>query len=1461
MLIIFKGMYGSSQLRDIFLSSEGGDHMKNKMIAIGILVLLLIGGFTGLLITFDKVKAAGPTYVSGPINADTTWYFADSPYIVTGDVTVEPGAILTIEPGVEVRFDATFTIIVDGTLIANGTNVDRITFTSNLSVPAKGDWYAIRLRTDYNHIDNADIEYASYGVFITFFGTHNTVSNTTINNCEFDGIYITNSDNNLISNCTITSNDRFGITIYESYGTRIENSTIQYNNYFGINLNASTYTEIYYTNISYNDGKGILLYSDSHNITILGCEIDWNTNKGIDLWGTSDNTIINTTVIGNNGIGIDFTAETTNQWIEGCTITDNEGTGIDLRGSWYVDIVGCNISRNKGYGGIYSAKPVQHVNIKNSNITGNIGNGIDLYKTKWVVISFSNISRNTRNGIYFNRSLNHTNNIIHDCTISENDLNGVHFYTYTNDDDSYIQNNNIYSNTIYSNEQHGIYFYTYSLNKITYIRYNNIYSNLIYSNSQNGIYFYSRDHSFVNIKNNNIYTNSIYLNNLNGIFFLAIDYNFYYIQNNNIFSNSIYSNGFNGIYFKGELPTSYRYFVLGNNIYSNMIYSNGENGIYINAFGEYRSVIEKNNIHSNTIYQHLGGHVGILIEQPDTAESTKGSYIYNNTIIFNSYGIKFSKVKSHITFANNISYNNEGVLFLRSTLNTLRYNNITYNNLTGINLSSSSNNNLIENNNITSNNKTGFLITGDSNDNLIWRNNITNNLEIGLDITGASGNQIHHNNFINNTQNAYDSTIALNDWDDGAEGNYWSDYLGSDDNGDGFGEDPYVIPGGGSRDWHPFIEYVNVTPPYIIFTTPADGEINVLVDTTISIFFSKEMNTTAVESAISLSGGLIPTNFVWDVGNKNVTFTPSSILEMATKYTVTITTDAKDTEGHRIRITYVFTFTTLDINPPVILLTSPYNGYTNVDRKAKVVVTFNESMQPSSVTYSCFPDPGGWSVRWNSNNTVATYSHNKFGNEATYTFNITAGKDLAGLDLIAGPVPNPWWFSTPDTIGPEITSTSPFYEEKNVSTTANIVVDFNEEIDLASVTYTCIPDPLGWSVVWTNNNKTTTFSHNEFTERTWYSFHVTGAKDLLGNDLNPGPVRNPWSFTTIGDYNPPQITLTSPANNTFDVELDAVIIVTFNEAMDNSSLNFVCIPDPFGHDPFENATTYTFHINTGWDIAGNNLIQGPVPNPWSFTMVGDLVAPEIISTIPAHNEEDVPTDADVVVTFNEAIDPLSLDFTCTPDPGGWSMSWGTGDMIATFSHNLFEIKTTYIFQIIGARDRSGNDLTSGAVPNPWLFTTIGDIIGPQIILTSPADGEVDVDPSVDIIVTFNEAIDNSSLNYLCIPDPGGWSETWGNGDTVVTFTHDSLEIGTIINFYVITAKDVSGNDLTPGPVPNPWSFTTPDLVAPEITSASPADNEIDVALDASIEITFSEAMNITSVNYICTPDPGGWSES
>jgi len=58
-------------------------------------------------------------------------------------------------------------------------------------------------------------------------------------------------------------------------------------------------------------------------------------------------------------------------------------------------------------------------------------------------------------------------------------------------------------------------------------------------------------------------------------------------------------------------------------------------------------------------------------------------------------------------------------------------------------------------------------------------------------------NLIHNDNFIKNTISAYDNSTH-NFWNAGVW-NYYSDYHGSDRNGEGIGDQPYVIPMGNTK--------------------------------------------------------------------------------------------------------------------------------------------------------------------------------------------------------------------------------------------------------------------------------------------------------------------------------------------------------------------------------------------------------------------------------------------------------------------------------------------------------------------------------------------------------------------------------------------------------------------------------------------------------------------------------------
>jgi len=79
--------------------------------------------------------------------------------------------------------------------------------------------------------------------------------------------------------------------------------------------------------------------------------------------------------------------------------------------------------------------------------------------------------------------------------------------------------------------------------------------------------------------------------------------------------------------------------------------------------------------------------------------------------------------------------------------------------------------------------------------NRILKNSIIGNTH-GINL-GYHDNTIFHNNFINNTEQIFINpqyihiapvTYFINDWDNGFEGNYWSDYTGYDFNHDGIGD-------------------------------------------------------------------------------------------------------------------------------------------------------------------------------------------------------------------------------------------------------------------------------------------------------------------------------------------------------------------------------------------------------------------------------------------------------------------------------------------------------------------------------------------------------------------------------------------------------------------------------------------------------------------------------------------------
>jgi len=108
------------------------------------------------------------------------WTKAKSPYYVNGNIVVNTGTALIIEPGVIIKFNGNFSIDVHGALIAKCPASNRIDFTSindnefgdqervSTIVPMASDWQYIKFYNDSNDgrcvLENCVIRYANEAI-------------------------------------------------------------------------------------------------------------------------------------------------------------------------------------------------------------------------------------------------------------------------------------------------------------------------------------------------------------------------------------------------------------------------------------------------------------------------------------------------------------------------------------------------------------------------------------------------------------------------------------------------------------------------------------------------------------------------------------------------------------------------------------------------------------------------------------------------------------------------------------------------------------------------------------------------------------------------------------------------------------------------------------------------------------------------------------------------------------------------------------------------------------------------------------------------------------------------------------------------------------------------------------------------------------------------------------------------
>ncbi|WP_019556453.1 ice-binding family protein [Thiomicrorhabdus arctica] len=226
---------------------------------------------------------------------------------------------------------------------------------------------------------------------------------------------------------------------------------------------------------------------------------------------------------------------------------------------------------------------------------------------------------------------------------------------------------------------------------------------------------------------------------------------------------------------------------------------------------------------------------------------------------------------------------------------------------------------------------------------------------------------------------------------------------------------------------------------------------------------------------------------------------------------------------------------------------------------------------------------------------------------------------------------------------------------------------------------------------------------------------------------------NSSSGTTTGTTTgtAPTVVETAPINTVTDVALNSKVVVTFSEAMDDTTittssftvvgLNESALTGTVSYDaasktatftadrPFTASRLHTATLSTAVKSATGQALAAAYV--WSFTSgtAADAIAPTVVSTNPLDVAADVVINPRISATFSEAVHPATVnDSTFTLSAGGTSVSGvvSYSNRVASFTptDNLV-INTTYTATLTTGITDIAKPANALAAAKVWTFTT------------------------------------------------------------------------------------------------------------------------------------------------------------
>jgi YD repeat-containing protein len=692
---------------------------------------------------------------------------------------------------------------------------------------------------------------------------------------------------------------------------------------------------------------------------------------------------------------------------------------------------------------------------------------------------------------------------------------------------------------------------------------------------------------------------------------------------------------------------------------------------------------------------------------------------------------------------------------------------------------------------------------------------------------------------------------------------------------------------------------INLKAGTSVLTSPPNGATNVPTNAAFMVEFSKQVDPSTLTPqtfflTYSVSGQTVPGMLQVDPSAFTASFVPQTPYSVGRTIFVQLTSGVLDITQNPFPAA-LFSFTTgfgPQTQGPELVSVSPANGATGVPTNAQVVAQFNEPLSVIGATIGLEvlqgSTPIGGAIALSNGNTQVTFTP-ALNPGTVYTIAATAQI----TDVAENPLMNPGNFTfttgaTADTTTPSVIAVSPANGAGGVATNSVVQVQFSKQIDPLTVTtadFVVFPQatgiPVPGTVAVSADGLTATFKPSAPLDlSTNYQIQATnGITDLEGHGL-----RFLFSSFSTGlgtATTALTVVQVSPPNGAIGVPVNPQVVVVVSAPVSAASVGSNAITVSAGGTPAAGrislssdrttltftpsnllaaSTNYTVKASGFTDDAGNTVVAFTSTFTTGTSGVGNTTHPAVTAVSPANGATGVPVNSNIVLTFNEALDPATVNVNTIQIvasafsgqlAGNYKLD-ATGTVVTFTLLSPLPGNATINVEVGGSvLDLSGN--TSNGFFSSFTTAAGTDTTPPKVLMVSPANGAADIGLNAAVVLTFSKSLNRNTINgntvgLLVNGNKLGIGILSVSADNrTVILTAGTLPASSAVTVVATTeVQDLYGNGLA-----NFQSqFMTAaafDTTHPSVVAQRPGNGATGVPLNSSVVLYVSEAMNASTV--------------